>query len=299
MRSAFLLWLADLSSCSPSRSPTSCARGPAVTASSWCGRNSVDVDDNQVRLRKPDGTIITVALAKLSPADRAFLAGLSAAKTPAGPMSEAEKAARAALEQQGLRITSAGLILAENRSSARRCATVLELRKNVKTAETALAQQEKQAADLKRQITSLMALDVNLNAQLANIRPGDTTANNKLVAAINANRSQVELLAQLATATGRTRSRPPAAAANDAREAFIQAVIDMRATADSLTQQYTQLKASDEAKQAVEQWNAASGKTLELAESRNFRQAPQATRSRWRTRCSPKRFRCNASAADR
>ncbi len=38
-------------------------------------------------------------------------------------------------------------------------------------AEGALVQQEKHASDLKKQIAGLMALDVNLNAQLANLRP--------------------------------------------------------------------------------------------------------------------------------
>ena len=231
----------------------------------------IDADDKEVRLRKPDGSVLTVPFSKLSAADRAFLAGRGAGKAPPGTTSDSEKTARAALEKIGLRITSSGLIPADEAKFSKALRDVLDLQKGVKTAESALAQQEKQGADLKHQIDNLLALDVNLNAQLANIRPGDATANNKLVAAINANRSQAELLrstleqqdATIKTARG---------AANDAREAFIQAVLGLRTTADNLTQQYAQLQASEEAKQAVAEWNAASGKSFELTESRNFRQ---------------------------
>lgn len=207
----------------------------------------IGADDKEVRLRKPDGSLLTVPLSKLSAADRAFLAGRGAGKTPPSTTSDTEKTARAALEKIGLRITSSGLIPADEAKFSKALRDVLDLQKGVKTAESALAQQEKQGADLKRQIDSLLALDVNLNAQLANIRPGDATANNKLVAAINANRSQAELLRstleQQESATKTARG-----AANDAREAFIQAVLGLRTTADNLTQQYAQFQASEEAK---------------------------------------------------
>jgi aspartyl protease family protein len=163
------------------------------------------------------------------------------------------------------------LVLADESKFSKMLRDVTDLRKNLKTAEAGLVQQEQHASDLKRQITSLTALDVNLNLQLANLRPGDATTNNKLVAAINANRSQVDLLRNslqqqdeaIKTARG---------AANEAREAFIQAILNMRTTADSLSQQYAKLAESDEAKLVLRQWNLASGKSLELAESRNLRQ---------------------------
>ncbi|MHB8971138.1 MAG: SHD1 domain-containing protein [Pirellulaceae bacterium] len=79
----------------------------------------VDAVGVHVRLRKPDGSIVSVPINKLIPADRSFLAAQSAKahsakkKTPADTPTEAEKSARATLEQLGLRISSAGLVLAD------------------------------------------------------------------------------------------------------------------------------------------------------------------------------------------
>ncbi len=255
----------------------------------------VEVAGADVRLRKPDGSIVSVPISKLCAADRDFLASQSAPKKmPAGQESDGEKSARAALEQLGLRISSAGLVLVDETKFGKMLRDIMDLRKNLRTAQGALVQQEKHASDLKKQIAGLMALDVNLNAQLASLPPGDATTNNKLVGAINANRSQVELLRSslqqqdeaIQTARG---------AANESREAFIQAILSMRTTADSLSQQYARLTASDEAKQAVQQWNAASGKSLELAESKNFRQLLKRLKAAGRDRA----LRGDSAAASR
>ena len=259
-----------------------CQRSPRPQSDlrTWTSRDGnyvvraelVEVEGADVRLRKPDGSIVSVPINKLCAADRDFLASQSAPKKmPASVESDGEKSARAALEQLGLRISSTGLVLVDETKFGKMLRDIMDLRKNLKTTQGALVQQEKHASDLKKQIAGLMALDVNLNAQLANLRPGDATTNNKLVGAINANRSQVELLRSSLQQQDEA-IKTARAAANEAREAFIQAILYMRTTADSLSQQYARLTASDEAKQALQQWNSASGKSLELAESRNFRQ---------------------------
>ena len=154
----------------------------------------LDTDGQQVRLRKPDGSIVTVPLARLSAADREFLAAPRTTTPSTEAESASEQSARAALESLGLRIGSSGLMLADESKLGRMMREVTNLRKNVMSAESGLAQQERKEAEIKRQLTALLALDVNLNAQLAHVRLGDTAANNRLVATINANRSQLELL---------------------------------------------------------------------------------------------------------
>ena len=230
----------------------------------------VDVDGANVRLRKSDGSIVSVSIAKLSPADRNFLASQSPKKMPLTADPAAEKSARAALEQLGVRVSSSGLALLDEPKLGKMLRDVMDLRKNLIIAEATLVQQEKNAADIKKQLTALLALNVNLNSQLANLRPGDTTTNNRLVGTINANRSQIELLRnslqQQAEAVKTART-----GANETREAFIQTILNMRAVADSLSQQYAKLIESDAAKSAVKQLSAAGGKSLELAQSRNFR----------------------------
>ena len=187
----------------------------------------VEVDGSIVRLRKPDGSIVTVPLAKLSAADREFLASPSPKKTPPAADSAAEKAARAALEKLGMRVGGSGLVLVDESKLSRMLRDVADLRKNVIAADTALVQQEKNDADIKRQLTALLALNVNLNAQLANLRPGDTTTNNRLVGTINANHSQIELLRNSLKQQAET-IKTARTAANEAREAFMQAILNMR-----------------------------------------------------------------------
>ncbi|MHB0956587.1 MAG: TIGR02281 family clan AA aspartic protease [Pirellulaceae bacterium] len=232
----------------------------------------VDVLSDKVRLRKPDGSIVSVPISRLSAADVDFLATrVPPKKMREGSPPDPEKAAQLALEQLGLRITGSGLSLADEPKFSKMLRDVMDLRKNLKSAELALLQQEKQATDLRQQISRLTALDVNLNAQLANLRPGDATMNNKLIGAINANRSQVELLRNSLLQQEEV-IKVARGAANEAREAFIQAILNMRTMAERLSQQYARLSASEEAKRALQQWNAASQKSLTLAESRNFRQ---------------------------
>lgn len=229
----------------------------------------LDTDGQQVRLRKPDGSIVTVPIAKLSAADREFLAAPGTTTPSADGELASERSARAALESLGLRIGSSGLTLADEPKLGRMMREVTNLRKNVMSADSGLAQQERKEAEIKRQLTALLALDVNLNAQLAQVRLGDTVANNRLVATINANRSQVELLRTSLRQQGES-VQAARAAASGAREAYLQAILAMRELADRVTERYAELAASGEAKTALEQFNAASGKTWDLAPSRNF-----------------------------
>ncbi|MHB9063694.1 MAG: SHD1 domain-containing protein, partial [Pirellulaceae bacterium] len=218
----------------------------------------VDVQSDKVRLRKPDGSIVSVPISRLSAADVDFLATrVPPKKMRGGSPTDPEKAAQLALEQLGLRITGSGLSLADEPKFSKMLRDVLDLRKNLKSAEVALLQQENQATDLRQQISRLTALDVNLNAQLANLRPGDATMNNKLIGAINANRSQVELLRNSLLQQEEV-IKVARGVANEAREAFIQAILNMRTMAERLSQQYARLSASEEAKRALQQWNAAS-----------------------------------------
>ena len=175
---------------------------------------------------------------------------------------------------------------------------VMDLRKNLIIAEATLVQQEKNAADIKKQLTALLALNVNLNSQLANLRPGDTTTNNRLVGTINANRSQIELLRnslqQQAEAVKTART-----AANDTREAFIQAILNMRATADSLSQQYAKLIESGRGEVGRKAVECGQRKIAGTGRVEKLPSAPHATQVAWKTRFCPRRFRCDVSAVAR
>jgi len=227
------------------------------------------VEEANIRLRKPDGTTISVPLAKLSAADRDYLRSWAAKKEPSDGAASGEKAARAVLEQLGLRVSSSGLVLLDESRFSRLLRDSLELQKSLLAAEAALTQQQAGQTSVEREMARLLAVNVNLNAQLANLRAGDATTNNRLVATINANQSQIQLLRQSLSQHAES-IKAARAAANDAREAFIQAILNLRTLADSLAAQYAKLAESPEAKAAVEQWNAASGKSFEIGRSRTL-----------------------------
>lgn len=227
------------------------------------------IEDANIRLRKPDGTTISVPLAKLSAADRNYLRSWAAKKEPSDGTASGEKAARAVLEQLGLRVGSSGLVLLDESRFSRLLRDSLELQKGLLAAEAALTQQQAGQTNVEREMARLLAVNVNLNAQLANLRAGDATTNNRLVATINANQSQIQLLRQSLSEHAES-IKTARAAANDAREVFIQAILNLRTLADSLSAQYAKLAESPEAKAAVEQWNAASGKSLGIGRSRTL-----------------------------
>jgi clan AA aspartic protease (TIGR02281 family) len=258
--------------------PPSAARG-APELRTWTssdGKNVVraelvEVDGDVVRLRRPDGVTIPVPLAKLCPADREFLAVQAAKKKKeaAAPDSSAEKVARAALEQLGVRVSNSGLVLSDEFKLARLLRDATELQKNLAATEAGLIQHERNAAEAETKLSTLLALNISLNAQLANVRPGDATTNNRLIGSINANQGQIELLRQSLRQHAEV-MKTARSAANETREAYIQAILNTRTLADSLSAQYAKLLASDAARSAVQQWNAASGKALELGQSRTF-----------------------------
>jgi aspartyl protease family protein len=155
---------------------------------------------------------------------------------------------------------------------------VAKLRKAMTDSDKALALMKKQQDDNKKAIAGLTQLNLQLNAQLANVGPNDVATNNKLVAAINANVSQVKLLSgqtediekQVQSSRGK---------ANEAREAYIQAILDLRKTADAISEKYKSLASDEQVKTAVQQLEQASGKTYELTESRSFASAVRKLKS--------------------
>ena len=120
--------------------------------------------------------------------------------------------------------------------------------------------------------------NVRLNAQLANLRSGDATTNNRLVGAINANVGQIQLhqraLQQLGEKTQAAHS-----AANEAREAYIQAILDLRTLADAISSQYQSKAGEAGVKAAIDQLNQATGKSYALTPSRKFQVALKRVKS--------------------
>jgi aspartyl protease family protein len=128
---------------------------------------------------------------------------------------------------------------------------------------------EQQAAAAQKVLTQLRIQHTQLSAQLANIDPSDVTLNNKLVGALNAIRGQHDLGRQQ-TDKMDEQVKAARAKANEAREAYIQFILDARKLAGKIEADYTQKAADPEVKAAVARLNQATGKQFELAPSASF-----------------------------
>lgn len=237
----------------------------------------LDFGSESVRLKKQSGQIVTLALSKLSESDRDYIASLAAAKDPAKQTSsvravDAEKAAKEKLRSHGIRALISGLALTEETKLTQGLRSVPQPRKRLDRASKILASLEGQEAAIKSNIALLTQQNLRLNAQLANLRSGDAMTNNRLVGAINANVSQIQLYQRTLQQLGK-KTQAAHAAANQAREAYIQAILDLRKLADSISSRYQSIAAEAGTKAAIDQLNQATGKSYALRPSRKFQLA--------------------------
>lgn len=238
----------------------------------------VDSDGTIARLKRPDGRIVNVPVAKLSKADQEFISasgGKPAAEPAAAdsplpqPSGASAEDAKKTLEGKGLKVLSASFQLPEEATLGTSLRDVTNLQKTMRQAATELAAVEAQDAQGQQAITQLTQLNVQLNAQLANVQPNDISTNNKLVSAIRANESQMELVEQ-----GREKLieqvRTARVKSNEAREQYVEKLLELRKLADGVALKYSTLAADGEVRQALVDLNAATKKTYQLSATRDF-----------------------------
>ena len=253
-----------------------------AAARTWTSRDGkltveaelVDFGSESVHLKKQNAQIITVPLSKLSKSDRDYIASLAASKDQSKKATspndaDAEKAAKEKLRSRGIRALITGLALTDETKLTKGLRGIHQVRKRLDRAGKILATLQGQEVAIESAIALLTQQNVRLNAQLANLRSGDVTTNNRLVGAISANAGRIQLhqraLQQLGEKTQAAHS-----AANEAREAYIQAILDLRKLADSISSQYQSKAAESGVKAAIDQLNQATGKSYALTPSRKF-----------------------------
>jgi aspartyl protease family protein len=237
----------------------------------------VDADGTIARLKRADGRVVSVPVNKLSRADQDFIASQG---KPAAQPEEADsplpkssgaslEEAKKVLEGKGLKVLSAGFQLPDEAKLGAALREVTLLQKAMRQAAAELAAVEAQEAQGQQAIAQLTQLNVQLNAQLANVKPNDIALNNKLVGALDANAGQIKLIEQgraklveqLRTARGKS---------NEAREQYVEKLLELRKLADGVALKYASLAADPEARQALADLNATSGKVFQFAASRDF-----------------------------
>lgn len=171
--------------------------------------------------------------------------------------------ARAALVELGIRPLTANMALESEGTLHKELGKSLMLRRNLAAAEKELRTVEKFLANTQRTLTQLKQQHVVMSAQLARIDPNNIALNNKLVGALNATKGQHDLYEQQQEKL-EEQLKNSRAKANEAREAYIQFVLDTRKLADRIDADY-QAKPNDPAvKSAIDAFNKAAGKQLAL-----------------------------------
>jgi clan AA aspartic protease (TIGR02281 family) len=219
---------------------------------------SVSFDGEEVRLKKSSGKVITISASKLCQADRKYLTKY-----------HAEKIAKLALEKLGIRVSSQGLGMHDDKKLSKAFRDIGKVRRDLINSSKVLTVEEQKITAIRNHIDGLILLDQRLNAQLANLGSNDIIKNNKLVGGIKANQSQVQLFRSKLDYQEKNIDAARVQA-NDKREAYLQAILNMRKLADVISAQYSSKASNPDVKKALAEWNRATGKSYELTGSHSF-----------------------------
>ncbi len=254
------------------------AQGAFRTWTSSNGQHKVQaelvrVEGKQVHLKKKDGSLVAVSVEKLSDADRTYLATLDrGGRPPMGDGPDALKKIQADLKANGMRVSGSTVILVAEGDVSRSFRAVSDLRKKLVTASRGVAMAQQQEAEIKKQTNGLIAINARLNAQLAGINPNDVASNNRLVAAINSNQSQIQLM-QWALKNQEQRIKAIRGSTNDVREDYIDLVLKLRKQIDTISQTYKTMAEDSSVKTLLAQLDRVTGKSHTFAESRGLQRS--------------------------
>ena len=188
---------------------------------------------------------------------------------PVRHLSAEQSSAKEILEQHGIRVLKDRLQLESETELSKSLRDVSKLRRTLIAAdrEETKLQQQKEAALV--QIQSLEQEHTKLSGQLANIDQNNVALNNKLVGALNAIRGQLNQLNQ-GLKQHSERLDEARKETMQAREAFVQLVLDMRQLADTTSAEVTTLAENSDVQTAIAELNKSAEVPYELALSRSF-----------------------------
>ncbi len=195
----------------------------------------------------------------------AILAGLVNSDARADDVADAKKA----LEAQGVRVLTGGILLPSELELPKELNKTLALRKALIEANKAQQASQQLEAQGEQKLVELRRQHVVLSAQLAANNPMNIPRNNQLVGALQATSGQMELTRkQIGDLEERTKAAR--VKANEAREAYIQFTLDARRRADEITAEYESKAADAALAAAIEAYNKAAGKQFKLAPTPAF-----------------------------
>ncbi len=180
-----------------------------------------------------------------------------------------EAAAKEVLEQHGIRVFKDELLLQSETELGKSLREVTKLRRDLVAKARDEGRLQAESETILKAINSLKQKHTQLSAQLANINQNNVTLNNKLVGALNTIRGQLDQLTQKHQKHSDTVDEARSETMQ-AREVFLQLVLDMRKLADGTAEEVATLANNTEVQVAIAELNQSVEQPYELALSRGF-----------------------------
>jgi len=177
--------------------------------------------------------------------------------------------AEATLKEHGIRVLSTGPALTDESKLSEHLRDSATARRKLAQATKKLESAQNILERHKAGMTAAKAKFAQLNAQLANVKAGDVSTNNKIVGALNALSTTIELeqSRQNKIIQGVNEVRREM---NEAREQYITEVLAMRELADKIETEYQTKAADPKVREAIAVLAKAEGKEFALEPSRSF-----------------------------
>lgn len=199
-----------------------------------------------------------------------LLALVAVAAGPAAAQSADDKAAaRKLLDDAGLKVSGSQVVLADELAFTRDLGRAAALRTAMQKAGRELAAYDTAMARGRDHLQRLRAEHVRLSGLMAGGSP-DPATSNRLVGSLNSIIGQINQLVE-ERPQAEERGRELRAGANDAREAYIQHILDLRKRADDLTAAYEKGAGDEAVKEAVAAAAATAGKPLSFGPGSGLR----------------------------
>jgi clan AA aspartic protease (TIGR02281 family) len=189
-----------------------------------------------------------------------IVALLLMAPTAAAQSADDKAAAKKQLDDAGLKVSGAQVVLADELAFTRELGRATALRTAMQKAGRELAAYDSAMARGRDHLQRLRAEHVRLSGLMAGGSP-DPATSNRLVGSLNAVIGQINQLVE-ERPQAEERGRTLRAGANDAREAYLQHILDLRKRADDLAAAYEKGAADDGVEEAVTAAAAVAGKPL-------------------------------------
>jgi chromosome segregation ATPase len=188
------------------------------------------------------------------------------------PAARAAPGAATRLDELGLKASGTAVVLAAEREFTSELDRSKDLRRNLAKAATAVATHEKAFQKGSESLDQLRGQLIQLNGQFASVPAGDVDRHNQLVAKINAVGGQGDLLtAQRSRAE--EEGRKPRGTLTEAREAYLQFVLDARKRADAVRSEYATRASDQKVREAVSELSTAESKEYRFGPSPAFQAA--------------------------